>query len=240
MNNKINLCKCGCGRKVNKNRNFIWGHNIRFIEECNKTGKTFEKMYGIRKAIKLKKQLSIINSKNRYKENNPNFKDGRSLKKIFKCIDIDCSNKVWKPNTRCKSCSNSLKRLGRKKSQEEKDKISISMKLLFKDPTKHPSWKGGISFEPYSLKFNKKLREKIRKRDNYTCQNCDKTEKEHLIDTGYVLSVHHIDYNKKNSRENNLITLCHLCNLKANFNRNYWKNYYNLKIKDTKQSHCSE
>src|SRR3990167_9100007 len=31
----------------------------------------------------------------------------------------------------------------------------------------NPSWQGGKSFEPYSAEFNKKLKAKIKERDNY-------------------------------------------------------------------------
>ena len=40
------------------------------------------------------------------------------------------------------------------------------------------------------------------------------------------LDIHHIDYNKMNYKKDNLITLCLKCNIKANFNRNYWYAYY--------------
>lgn len=81
----------------------------------------------------------------------------------------------------------------------------------------------------YSTKFFN-MREQIRKRDNYTCQNCGMTEEEHLIVRGVNLSVHHIDYNRENDNENNLITVCSSCHARANFNRDYWKEYYKNKI----------
>ena len=85
------------------------------------------------------------------------------------------------------------------------------------------------SRKPYTSEWSKELKESIRKRDKYKCQNCGMTEEEHLIVIRKVLCVHHIDYNKKNCKENNLITLCHWCNLRANFNRDYWKNFYQQK-----------
>ena len=42
------------------------------------------------------------------------------------------------------------------------------------------------------------------------------------------LSVHHIDYNKQNCNENNLITLCLKCHLKTNIDRNFWSKYFNI------------
>jgi uncharacterized protein YjcR len=88
---------------------------------------------------------------------------------------------------------------------------------------KNPNWLGGISNNGYSWKFNNSLKEQIRNRDNHTCQNCSMTEKEHLIKYNELLHVHHIDYNKMNCQENNLITLCLKCNILANYNRNEWQ-----------------
>ncbi len=78
--------------------------------------------------------------------------------------------------------------------------------------------------------FNEKLKEYIRKRDNYTCQNCNMTEEEHLIVFGSVLHVHHIDYNKMNCRESNLISTCKSCNTRANHNKSYWLAFYKSKM----------
>ena len=91
-------------------------------------------------------------------------------------------------------------------------------------------WQGGISKLPYAFEFNQGLKDKIRQRDNHQCVNCSMTEEEHLIVIGRVLVVHHIDYNKLNCQENNLITLCNQCNTRANFNRDYWYAYYTQKI----------
>jgi hypothetical protein len=94
----------------------------------------------------------------------------------------------------------------------------------------NPNWQGGKLDNGYPLKFNEILRESIRKRDNYECQNCGMTEEEHLIVEGRNLTTHHIDYNKENCKENNLITLCSPCNIRANYNRNYWIELYINKI----------
>ncbi|KKM18630.1 hypothetical protein LCGC14_1663750 [marine sediment metagenome] len=97
------------------------------------------------------------------------------------------------------------------------------------------NYKGGLSKFPYPLEFNDKLKEQIRKRDNYECQCCNITEEEHLIVYGQVLSIHHIDYDKLNCKEENLIALCNQCNLRANYNRDYWKKYYKNKISQKKE-----
>ena len=93
---------------------------------------------------------------------------------------------------------------------------------------RNPSWRGGKSFEPYGLEFNKKLKEQIRKRDNYRCQECFRHQDELYDKKGrkYKLIVHHIDYNKQNNKENNLISLCRNCHLKTNFDREDWIKYF--------------
>lgn len=87
------------------------------------------------------------------------------------------------------------------------------------------AWKGGKSFEPYSPSFNKRLKEFIRKRDNYRCQECGKEGCKRR-----ALDIHHVDYNKKNCSEKNLISLCPSCHVKTNFKRLDWERYYKNKI----------
>ncbi len=97
---------------------------------------------------------------------------------------------------------------------------------------KHPNWKGGISFEPYGVEFDNTLKEQIRKRDNYRCQECFRHQDELYTKTGkkYKLNIHHIDYNKKNNSESNLISLCRSCHLQTNFQRKDWTNYFQNKL----------
>ena len=87
------------------------------------------------------------------------------------------------------------------------------------------AWCGGISFLPYTSEFNKHLKRRIRKRDKNICQLCCKRK------YGVELAVHHIDYNKKNCKENNLIALHRSCNCNVNANRDYWYAYFKYIIK---------
>ncbi len=93
-------------------------------------------------------------------------------------------------------------------------------------PEETPNWRGGASFEPYGLEFNDKLKERIRERDNYTCQEC----KMHQDELGYKLPIHHIDYDKQNNLMDNLIALCRSCHAQTNFGREDWTDYFNARI----------
>ena len=96
----------------------------------------------------------------------------------------------------------------------------------------------GIPYEnvDYPLRFNNKLKEQIRNRDSYQCQLCEMFEEEHLIIFGANLTIHHIDYNKRNCGRSNLISLCFYCNARVNFNRNYWQHYFKKKVKGLLQA----
>ena len=80
------------------------------------------------------------------------------------------------------------------------------------------AWYGGTSFEPYGLEFNERLREKIRLRDGYCCQICELPEMFDITS----LSIHHINYDKRNNNPTNLISLCAGCHQKTNNNRSHW------------------
>ena len=102
---------------------------------------------------------------------------------------------------------------------------SNKLKELYKDKDKCPAWLGGISFLPYSADFNSAKKHEIKKRDGYACRECG--NKPHNTD----LHVHHIDYDKNNNEDNNLITLCNSCHGKTTIkNREIWKMYYKYKI----------
>ena len=110
------------------------------------------------------------------------------------------------------------------KANKGKPSLSKGKKRLDMQGEKSPFWRGGISFEPYCSKFNYELKEKIRERDNRTCQLCGTKE------NGRKLTVHHIHYDKPNCNPD-LITLCLICNNKANFNRDFYENLFTDKLK---------
>jgi len=97
--------------------------------------------------------------------------------------------------------------------------IKIRPKDFYTKLFRNGRWLGGKSFEPYPILWTNKLKEFIRIRDNHKCQKCKTHKKEKL-------SVHHIDYNKENCNEKNLITLCRSCHTATNSNRDYWYAYF--------------
>jgi len=111
-------------------------------------------------------------------------------------------------------------------TKEQKDRRSKMLKeKMFWSKENNPAWKGGIYkeqkyIEKYDFGFVESLKELVRKRDKYTCQICKISQRE----LKRKLSVHHIDYNKKNNSPENLITLCKYCHGKTNYNRITWKN----------------
>jgi len=159
----------------------------------------------------------------------------------------ETKNKIGKANKGKKRTKETIEKLkkafkgrihiGKPCSEETKKKISIANKgnpSYFKGKkwtesmriklsgANSPHWKGGSSFELYPPAFNQYLKKQIRQRDNYTCQECGVLEKQ----LKRKLSIHHIDYNKKNNNPDNLISLCPNCHSKTGFNRKDWEDYF--------------
>jgi hypothetical protein len=82
--------------------------------------------------------------------------------------------------------------------------------------------KYNIPFRKYPLGWHNTFREQIRYRDGYECKICGMPEVEH----NKKLAVHHIDYNRHNIKEDNLITLCGSCHSKTNHNRDKWIKFF--------------
>lgn len=176
-------------------------------------------------------------------ENHPNYKDGRTNNNHY-CTDcnIKISYQCWKYGSKmCHSCSakNNPKQYRKFGYDNPNCKGMITkIRLVCKDcgemlgmtarytKTKYciycvnkgkrsGNYINGEGNAPYPLKFNY-MRKIILKRDNHICQKCGRVG----------THVHHIDYNKQNCGENNLITLCGKCNLQVNINRDYWYAYF--------------
>jgi len=120
-------------------------------------------------------------------------------------------------------------------SKDTKLRISNKVKELWKDKSyrsrvephlrkyhhmeDNPAWDGGKSFETYPKEFKIK-RSNIIKRDK-KCYICNDTKD---------LVVHHIDYNKSNNSDCNLLTLCRSCHGRTNWNKQKWKRILELDL----------
>ncbi|KKK99655.1 hypothetical protein LCGC14_2630560 [marine sediment metagenome] len=224
-------CK-DCKKEISKNGKrckscaFKGKNNPMYIDGRRNRGK---KCIDCRKKIYLysKSRCRSCENKRRWKEkilksklgkDNPNYKSGKP-----KCINC-CKQLKYYNTKRCEHCHIiQLKEHPPLKGRKFPNRLPY---ICNNKGKLNPNWKGGVSKLPYPFEFNDKLKEKIRKRDNYTCQNCGIIEEEHIIIQGKNLTIHHIDYNKMNCKETNLITLCSQCNSRANGDRNYWKKYY--------------
>lgn len=153
---------------------------------------------------------------------------------------------VWnkgKPRSEETKRKISIANKGQVISKETRKKISIAnkghkcpekvKKILskLKSGKNNPNWNNGSSFEPYGVAFNKQLKEQIRKRDSYTCQECFRHQDELFTKKGrrYKLHIHHIDYCKKNNCLKNLIALCRSCHAQTNYKRSDWIKYFGKK-----------
>jgi len=90
------------------------------------------------------------------------------------------------------------------------------------------NWDGEIIYEPYEP-YSKEFYEMqsiVKRRDKFTCQFCKCNRFESFMIFGVPLYVHHIDYNKKNNKLNNLITLCCKCHGKTNMYRETWEVFF--------------
>lgn len=172
-----------------------------------------------------------------------NYKSRDITKRKYYCRELNCNNKINYKNyrtgqNRCKTYAgrrHSIKQKDKNNSFynkthacDYKEKMSLLMKgrKVSEESRKKMSLsKGGTGIPYENNKYPKeffKIRLKILKRDNYTCQLCQK----------YGNSVHHIDYNKHNNEKYNLSCLCHKCNIKVNQNRKYWIEIFLSKNKE--------
>ena len=182
--------------------------------DVSKRMKTQTKDLKIRKKIsetRLRKGLGKGKKNGRYIDN-------RTNKKYYckDCGDEISARSGFYGEGRCQSCAG--KRL--KVTEETKRKISLGLGGT------------GIPYEnaKYGAEFNNELKEQIRERDNHQCQLCDVKQEDYYR----KLDVHHIDYNKKNCDEYNLITLCNKCNTEVNFDRDYWFAYFTYIMENRK------
>lgn len=212
----MEYCACGCGEvldfsKGRKNKKFLQGHSARINNKGGESRKGIKPWnYGIPRTTEEKQKLSQTIKKG--KENSTYKYTEKHKQRISDSLTGRTKDKEWIAKI--------------KKSREEnpdyedcKKRISKTLKEKYKngelisyfyidgryknDPTSN--------FNLYGGEFTDELKTKIRLRDKYICQSCDKKRS---------TCVHHIDYNKLNNTENNLIVLCRVCHSKHHHKNN--------------------
>lgn len=149
------------------------------------------------------------------------------LKKIGHKVSEETRKKIGYSNSkkiRSKEFREYLSKI--QKGKHHSPKTEFKKGQIFPKGKESPSWKGGLSFEPYGIEFNKEIRNRIRKRDNQICMNCGI----HREQLSRALSIHHINYDKKCNLEQNFISLCVKCHSITNNNREYWKKLFQEKL----------
>ena len=122
--------------------------------------------------------------------------------------------------------------LGKKASEEAKQKMSKS-----RLGEKNGSWKGGISYFPYCIKFNDDLKERVRNFFGRCCYVCGKNE----IDNGRKLDIHHVNYDKMmccNDVKPLFVPLCMSCHAKTQKDREYWEEFFTVSLEYLTDGQC--
>jgi len=181
--------------------------------------------------------------KNIQGKNNPNYKNAgwhiclicktkfhSYQKRVYCGRRCYFKSRIGKPNPKAIRAMNLASRgkaawWNRNPEKIEKQRIKITGRKRPEQSKKmsgenNPMFCGWISLRGYGKGWNKSLRKRIKERDGFICQLC-KSDK--------ALSVHHINYNKQDCQEQNLITLCNRCNGRVNAKRGYWIKYFNNK-----------
>jgi intracellular multiplication protein IcmJ len=96
----------------------------------------------------------------------------------------------------------------------------------------HEKWVKDLATETKNPQFTTSLKNKVKQRDNYECQECGIKARQ-LRQMHSYLTIHHINFNHNDCKMENLITLCPLCHAKTNFIKTSWIKYYMEKMEIT-------
>jgi len=157
----------------------------------------------------------------RYGKDNPFY--GKNHSKEFK---QKMSNRKVSIETRQKMSKSAMVKKFSKKHRDNLSKANSGknnpMYGVHRYGEKSPGWQGGISFEPYCINFNNKIKEQVREEFNRKCFLCGMSENNCKI----KLHVHHVDYNKNQGCNSDwkLIPLCNSCHSKTS--GKYVRDYY--------------
>lgn len=200
---KQNLVVCIMGqteRFINNENNqlymvnkggYKWGEReVNILCPCGNFFKTYQSQ------VNRGRKYCSLDCSSKYAKRTSWLKGKKMPKEIRKKLSIS-HKRAWaegKMDNRKRLVGN----LNHSKKPEVRQKISMANR-----GKGHWNWQGGITGKNYPPEWNIYLRELVKERDNFTCQNCGCKDKK--------LNVHHINHNKKDCSLNNLITWCTSC-----------------------------
>ena len=161
----------------------------------------------------------------------------RKCQGIRKRIELKGANspKYNQISFQCIICGKEFFRKSSKISKAKTCSNSCRYKLLslVNSGKGNPSYTHGKSNEPYPLEFTKDFKNRIIIRDGEVCLTCGISRAKHKEKTGFDLHVHHIDFDKSNLIDSNLMSLCMSCHGKTQKRpTEYWIDYYTKVMKE--------
>lgn len=170
--------------------------NSKVEVSCKVCGKVFDEVYP-----SVKDKYSYCSSECRKKHFNNNSEKFNLFEEGHEGYDTSPWQNKELSEEHKKSISDGLQ--GLKRSEEY-----VKQNLAGEN---HWNWQGGKSYEEYASTFNPMLKRKIRKNNCFRCKNCGKPQHDNIDECGKKLEVHHLDEDKDNNSEDNLIPLCTEC-----------------------------
>jgi hypothetical protein len=150
---------------------------------------------------------------------------------------IGLKTHTWSEESRRKLSESKKGKPGHRKgiphTEESKKKMSVAQSKR-KGP-KAANWKGGISFEPYCIKFNNEFKERVRAFFGYKCVECGVSQ------TDKCLAIHHVNFNKKACCDDTIplfVSLCFICHGRTQGNRDYWEKHFTNIINEQYGGKC--
>jgi len=258
IDEKVNLCKCGCGQLTKLGKVYIYGHSRKDLTKQNNesvksmseklSGRTKENDESVRRRAEkmsgrtkethegVRRQSQKMTGKNSPNYGKPPWNKGLtkytdpSIKKISD-NHTDMSGEL-NPNYGKVCWNKGLTKETNKSLKSQSEKLSGKNNPYYgvhRYGENSPTWQGGKSFEPYCFKFNFNFKERVREFFNRRCYVCGKTEQEN----GRRLCVHHVGYDKDvccNDVKPLFVSLCKNCHSKTHGNRQYWQQYFTNRI----------
>ena len=147
-----------------------------------------------------------------------------------KIVSRETCERISKSKTGKKLSEESRRNISKGKRGIKRPDVSIRLR-----GSKCHLWKGGISFEPYCVKFSREFKDRVRAFFGYHCVECGN------VGIGEKLHVHHVNFNKMSCCDDTIplfVSLCRSCHAKTNFNRDYWETHFTDMINNYYSGKC--